>query len=62
MEKKSVKIAKKVEKAVKRKHVGLRTKVQFLLLGRMQMGEAAWNPTDSIWWENHGWLNGKRPW
>lgn len=62
MEKKSVKIAKKVEKAVKRKHIGLRTKVQFLLLGRMQMGEAAWNPTDSIWWENHGWLNGKRPW
>lgn len=63
IEKKSIKIARKVKKAVKRNHVGLRTKLQFLLFRGMQMGEeSAWNPTDNNWWRANGWLANKRPW
>ena len=63
MEKKACKIAKKVKKAVKKKHVGLRTKMQFLLFRGMQTGEAsAWNPTDQNWWIEQGWTSDKRPW
>ena len=63
MEKKALKIAKKVKKVVKRKKVGLRTKMLFLLFRGMQMGEkSAWNPTDTNWWKEQGWLEDKRPW
>ena len=63
MEKKALKIAKKVKKIVKRKKVGLRTKMLFWLFRGMQMGEkSAWNPTDTNWWKEQGWLEDKRPW
>lgn len=63
MEKKAQKIAKKVKKALDRKHVGIRTKMQFLLFRGMQMGEkSAWNITDANWWKDQGWLEGKKPW
>lgn len=63
MEKEAMKIANKVINAVKRKKVGLRTKLQFLLFRGMQTGEAsAWNPTDQNWWIEQGWTGDKRPW
>lgn len=63
MEKKAKKIAGKVKKAAKRKKVSLRTKMSFLLFRGMQMGEkSAWNPTDTNWWKEQGWLEGKKPW
>lgn len=63
MEKKAEKTAKKVKKALKRKHIGIRTKVQFLMFRGMQTGEdSAWNPTDNNWWKEQGWLEDKRPW
>ena len=63
MERKAEKIAKKVKKALKSNHVGIRTKLQFLMFRGMQTGEASsWNPTDKNWWKEHGWLEKKRPW
>ena len=55
--------AEKVRKAVLRKRVGMRTKMQFLLFRGMQMGEkSAWNPADTEWWKKQGWLEKKKPW
>ncbi len=63
MEKKAEIIAKKVRRALKRRKVGLRTKMQFLMFRGMQTGESSsWNPTDRSWWEENGWLGKKRPW
>ena len=61
--KKSVRISKKVKKAIRQKRVGIRTKIQFLIFNGMQKGEkSSWNPTDKNWWIEQGWLTGKRPW
>jgi len=63
MEKKAQRIANNVKRALKRKHVGIRTKLQFMMFRNMQMGEASsWNPTDKNWWKEQGWLEDKRPW
>lgn len=60
MEKKAMKIAKKVKKAVAHKHIGIRTRIQFLLFRGMQKGEkSAWNITDTNWWKEQGWLEDK---
>lgn len=63
MEVRAAKVAEKVRKAVLRKRVGMRTKMQFLLFRGMQMGEkSAWNPADTEWWKKQGWLEKKKPW
>lgn len=63
IDKKAEEIAKRVRHAHARKHIGLRTRLQFLLFRGMQKGSgSAWNPTDRAWWVEHGWLAGKRPW
>lgn len=63
MEREAAKLAGKVKKAVNHKHVGGRIKLQFLLFRSMQMGEkSAWNPKDTDWWKEQGWLEKKTPW
>lgn len=63
MQRKAEKIAKRAKKALKREHVGIRTKVQFLMFRGMQTGEdSSWNPTDKNWWIEQGWLENRRPW
>lgn len=63
IEKKAAKIAKQIRHSIKRPSVGLRTKAQFLLFRRMQIGEAAaWNSTDQNWWIEYGWTKKTRPW
>lgn len=40
----------------------VRQRFLFAVFRSMQSGKAAWNEADRRWWEDHGWLDGKRPW
>lgn len=62
IDRKAATLARKLRRASARRHVGLRTKLQFLLFRGMQKGESAWNPIDRDWWVAQGWLTGKKPW
>ena len=48
-----------VKKALNNRRVGLKTKFFFKLFGMTQKN--GWNKTDSDYWKNQGWLNGKKP-
>ena len=48
-----------VKKALNNRRVGLKTKFFFKLFGMTQKN--GWNKTDSDYWKEQGWLNGKKP-
>lgn len=62
LDRKAETLARKLRRAAERRHVGLRTRLSFLLFRGMQKGESTWNPTDRDWWVEQGWLAGKKPW
>lgn len=51
--------ADKIKKSLNNRKVGLKTKFFFNLFGMTQKN--GWNKTDSDYWKNKGWLNGKKP-
>ena len=51
--------AKKVKKALNKRKVGFKTRFFFKLFGMTQKN--GWNKTDSDYWKNQGWLDGKKP-
>lgn len=51
--------ANKIKKSLNNKKVGLKTKLFFKMFGLTQKN--SWNKTDSDYWKNKGWLDGKRP-
>ena len=55
------KLAKKLSqnKPVK---VGVKTRVMFWLFGVMQKKNRGASPSEKEYWENKGWLSGKKPW
>ena len=48
-----------VKKALNNRRVGFKTKFFFKLFGMTQKN--GWNKTDSDYWKEQGWLNGKKP-
>ena len=40
----------------------VRQRFMFSVFRSMQSGSASWNPKDTEWWKDHGWLDGIRPW
>ena len=50
---------KQVEKALKYKKVGLKTKFLFYIFRMVQ--KKGWIEKDSIYWKEKGWLDGKKP-
>ena len=48
-----------VKNALNNRRVGLKTKFFFMLFGMTQ--KDGWNKTDSDYWKEQGWLNGKKP-
>lgn len=61
IEKDTVKIAKKLHMD-KKPHVGLKTKFIFTLMGMMQKNGWGASPVEREYWEQNGWLSGKKPW
>ena len=51
--------ANKIKKSLSNKKVGLKTRFFFRIFGMTQKN--GWNKTDSDYWNNKGWLNGKKP-
>lgn len=49
----------KIKRSLKNRKVGLKTKFFFKIFGMTQKN--GWNKTDSNYWKNKGWLDGKRP-
>lgn len=49
----------KIKRSLKNRKVGLKTKFFFKIFGMTQMN--GWNKTDSNYWKDKGWLDGKRP-
>lgn len=63
IERKTQKLAKKVRKAKVR--VGLKTRFVFLLMKMSGNNPEKLNTpmeTDYLYWKNHGWFDGKKPW
>ena len=48
-----------IKRSLKNRKVGLKTKFFFKLFGMTQKN--GWNKTDSNYWKDKGWLDGKRP-
>lgn len=58
--KKQVKIkANKIKRSINHKKVGLKTRFFFKMFGMTQKN--GWNRTDSNYWKDKGWLDGKKP-
>lgn len=51
--------AAKIKRSLENKKVGLKTRFFFRIFGLTQKN--GWNKTDSDYWKNQGWLNGKKP-
>lgn len=51
--------ANKIKRSLKNRKVGLKTKFFFKIFGMTQKN--GWNKTDSDYWKNKGWLDGKKP-
>lgn len=49
----------KIKRSLKNRKVGLKTKFFFKIFGMTQKN--GWNKTDSNYWKDKGWLDGKRP-
>lgn len=49
----------KIKRSLKNRKVWLKTKFFFKIFGMTQMN--GWNKTDSNYWKDKGWLDGKRP-
>ena len=49
----------KIKRSLKNRKVGLKTRFFFKIFGMTQKN--GWNKTDSDYWKNKGWLDGKRP-
>ena len=50
---------KQINKSLEKRKVGFKTKFFFKLFGMTQKN--GWNKTDSDYWKDKGWLNGKKP-
>ncbi len=48
-----------IKRSLKHRKVGFKTKFFFKIFGMTQKN--GWNKTDSDYWKNKGWLNGKNP-
>lgn len=55
-------ISHSVSSKIGRRCFSLRQRFMFSVFRSMQSGKMAWNPADRTWWEQHGWLDGVRPW
>lgn len=55
-------IAKSIKSGCGKVPFSFGQRFMFAVFRSMQSGKAAWNETDRVWWENHGWLEKKRPW
>lgn len=63
IDKKAMRIAKKVRKRVSNPHPSLRGRLSFSIFRKMQSSpNASWNPTDRDWWINQGWTKKNHPW
>ena len=51
--------ADKIKRSLQKRKVGLKTKLFFKIFGITQNN--GWNKTDSDYWKNKGWLEGKKP-
>lgn len=51
--------ARRVERYLSKRSVGLKTRFFFKLFGMTQKN--GWNKTDSDYWKSQGWLDGKKP-
>lgn len=49
----------KIKRSLQNRKVGLKTKFFFKIFGMTQKN--GWNKTDSNYWQNKGWLDGKKP-
>ena len=67
-EKKKIKIEKDIAKLAKKlmsigmPHVGLKTKMVFYLMGRIQKMGFVSSPVEKQYWKENGWLENNRPW
>ena len=61
IEKDTLKLSKKVKDKVGKASPGIRSKFMFKLMRMMQKSND-WNMTDKNYWQEKGWLDGKRPW
>ena len=51
--------ANKIKRSINHKKVGLKTRFFFKMFGMTQKN--GWNRTDSSYWKDKGWLDGKKP-
>ena len=60
IEKDTAAIAKKLSSG--NASVGVKTRFMFFVMGKMQ--KKGWNssPTETAYWKEKGWLDGKKPW
>lgn len=61
VEKKTARIAAKLSKS-STPTVGLKTRFMFFVMGMMHKKGWDSSPVEREYWENRGWLDGKRPW
>lgn len=59
IEKDILRMAQKVQKPAK---VSAKTKLMFLVFGKMHEAGMDASPAEKPYWQEHGWLAGKRPW
>lgn len=61
IEKDMTRLAKKL-RCDKKPHIGIKTRLMFRMMGMMH--SAGWDssPVERQYWEEKGWLSGKRPW
>lgn len=45
-----------------RPHVGIKTRFLFTMMGMMQKNGWGSSPTEKQYWQQQGWLSGKKPW
>lgn len=61
IEKKTTKLAKELSKPSK-PSVGIKTRFLFWMMGNMQKAGWGSSPVEKEYWQQNGWLSGKKPW
>lgn len=61
IQKETSKIVKKVKKNKGTAKADILHRLLFYIM-RLSQKKNSWNPADRKWWEEHGWLNKRRPW
>ena len=55
------KLGKKLSDETK-PNVGIKTRVLFRMMAGMQKSDWGASPEEKSYWQEQGWLNGKKPW